>query len=68
MTEKEKEKIAEVLRQFQEQYDRKLDELRATVDGLREKGEKTVTARPLLTLSAAFALGLSLGIALARSK
>ena len=68
MTEKEKEKVAEVLRQFQEQYDRKLDELRATVDGLREKGAKTVTERPLLTLSAAFALGLSLGIALARSK
>jgi len=68
MAEKEKEKIAEVLRQFQEQYDRKLDELRATVDGLRETGTKTVTERPLLALGVAFVLGLSLGVALARSR
>ena len=68
MAEKEKEKTAEALRQFQEQYDRKLDELRAMVDGLRERGTKTVTERPFLALGVAFALGLSLGVALARSK
>ena len=68
MAEKEKERTAEVLRQFQEQYDRKLNELRATVDGLRERGTKTITERPLLALGIAFALGLSLGVALARSK
>ena len=68
MAEKEAEKTAEALRQFQEQYDRKLDELRVMVDGLRERGTKTVTERPLLALGLAFALGLSLGVTLARSK
>lgn len=68
MAEKEKEKIPEVLKQFQEQYDRKLDEVRATVDGLREAGTKTVTERPLLALGVAFVLGLSLAVALARSR